>query len=77
MSAAILRVAYLYHQTDTTMSSITLKNDRKRRRQARTITFIITTATLVGTAYLVGATDQLVELVQHLFATAAGSEPVA
>ncbi|CAH1000147.1 hypothetical protein LEM8419_01294 [Neolewinella maritima] len=59
------------------MSYITLKNDRKRRRQARTITFLITAATLTGAAHMVGATDQLVELLQQLIATTTSSQPVA
>ena len=59
------------------MSHITLKNDRKRRRQARTITFLVVTATLLGTAYGIGAADQLVELLQQLVSSPAPSQPVA
>ena len=49
------------------MSSITLKNDRKRRRQARVITFFITAATLTGAAYTMGAADEAWMLLQQLF----------
>ena len=62
------------------MSSITLKNDRKRRRQARVITFLITAATLTGAAYTMGAADEGVSLLQHLFhiaPTVEAAEPVA
>jgi hypothetical protein len=61
------------------MHYITLKNDRKRRRQARLLTFVVTTLTLVGVAYGVGALDQLAEAVQLYFAepTAESAGPVA
>ena len=62
------------------MSSITLKNDRKRRRQARLITFLITAATLTGAAYTMGAADEALMLLQQLFhttPTAEVAEPVA
>ena len=63
-----------------TMSSITLKNDRKRRRQARLITFIITAATLTAAAYTMGAADEALSLLQQLFhvaPTVEAAEPVA
>ncbi|WP_420460583.1 hypothetical protein [Neolewinella sp.] len=62
------------------MSSITLKNDRKRRRQARVITFLITAATLTGAAYTMGAADEAMQLLQQLFHIAPAAEtaePVA
>ena len=59
------------------MNYITDLNDRKRRRQARRVTFIVTTTLLVGGLYSMGAADQLVALVQQLFGTAAPAAPVA
>ena len=63
------------------MSSITLKNDRKRRRQARLITLFITVATLTGAAYAMGAADEAIGLLQQLFhlapPAAEAADPVA
>ena len=59
------------------MSHLTLKNDRKRRRQARTITVVITLMTLLGTAYGIGAAEQLLDSVQQLLGMAQDAAPVA
>lgn len=59
------------------MSYITLKNERKRRRQARVLTFFITTASLTAAAYGMGATDQLLEMIQQLMHSAPAAVPVA
>ena len=59
------------------MSHLTLKNDRKRRRQARTITVVITLMTLLGTAYGIGAAEQLLDTVQQLLGMAQEAAPVA
>ena len=59
------------------MSHLTLKNDRKRRRQARTITVVITLMTLLGTAYGIGAAEQLLDSVQQLLGMAQEAAPVA
>lgn len=59
------------------MSYLALKNERKRRRQAKVLTAIITTTALVGAAYGLGAADQLVETIQQLMHTAPAAVPVA
>jgi hypothetical protein len=61
------------------MNYLALKNERTRRRQARLITFLVTTATLTGVVYGVGGFEQLAEAVQHLFAAPApvDTTPVA
>ncbi|MBB4077720.1 hypothetical protein GGR28_000321 [Lewinella aquimaris] len=59
------------------MSYITLKNDRKRRRQARVVTFIVTVSMLSAAAYGMGATQELADFFQQLIATAPAAEPVA
>jgi hypothetical protein len=61
------------------MNYISLQNERKRRRQARVLTFVVTTATLAGVAYGIGAFEQLAEAVQLYFSTPAPapSGPVA
>ncbi|NJB85616.1 hypothetical protein GGR26_001361 [Lewinella marina] len=59
------------------MNYLTLKNDRKRRRQARTVTFVVTTLMLGAAAYGMGATQELAELFQQWMGTQPVSEPVA
>ncbi len=59
------------------MSYITLKNDRKRRRQARVVTFIVTLTMLSAAAYGVGALDQLTELLHQYMGSSPVDQPVA
>ncbi|MCP9237751.1 hypothetical protein [Lewinella sp. JB7] len=59
------------------MSYITIKNDRKRRRQARVVTFVVTVTMLSAAAYGMGATQELAEFFQQMISTAPPVEPVA
>ena len=59
------------------MSHLTAANDRKRRRQARRLTFIITALTLGGVAYGMGAVEGLPEMIQQLMHSAPAAVPVA
>ncbi|PPK84265.1 hypothetical protein CLV84_4034 [Neolewinella xylanilytica] len=54
------------------MSYLTIKNERKHRRQARLITFVVTTLMLGAAAHGMGATQELVEVFQRLM----GTQPV-
>ena len=49
------------------MNYLTIKNDRLRRRKARTLTFLIFTALLAGFAYSSGLLGDLPALYEQLF----------
>lgn len=59
------------------MSYLTVKNERKHRRQARLITFVVTAGVLGAAAHGMGATQELVELFQQLMGTAPADGVVA
>ena len=59
------------------MSYLTIKNERKHRRQARIITFVVTTLVLGAAAHGMGATEEIVEMFQHLLGTQPVDETVA
>ena len=59
------------------MSYLTLQNDRKRRRRAKLVTFLIATAVLGGAAYGMGALEGVSDLLHHLLGTAPAGEAVA
>lgn len=59
------------------MSYLTVKNERKHRRQARMITFVITAVSLAAAAHGMGATEELVQLFQQLMGTQAADAAVA
>lgn len=59
------------------MNYLTLKNDRKRRRQARVVTFVVTTLMLGAAAHGMGATHELLEVLQQWMGTHPVSEPIA
>ncbi len=59
------------------MSYITIKNDRKRRRQAKMVTFVITVSMLGAAAYSVGALDQVTELLHQWMSSSPVAHPVA
>ncbi|MGB3800799.1 MAG: hypothetical protein WA952_13370 [Lewinella sp.] len=59
------------------MSYLTIKNERKHRRQARLITFVVTTLALGAAAHGMGATQELVELFQQLMGTPSADGAVA
>ncbi len=49
------------------MSYLTKKNDRKYRRRARTLTFLITFSLTLAIAYSTGALGDLPELYEQFF----------
>lgn len=59
------------------MSYLTAANDRKRRRHARRLTFLITTLTLGSIAYGMGVAEGLPEMIQQLMHSAPAAVPVA
>ncbi|WP_116108998.1 hypothetical protein [Lewinella sp. IMCC34191] len=59
------------------MSYLTIKNERKHRRQARIITFVVTTLVLGAAAHGMGATEELVELFQQFMGTQPAGGAVA
>ncbi|WP_116127930.1 hypothetical protein [Lewinella sp. IMCC34183] len=59
------------------MNYLTLKNDRKRRRQARVVTFVVTTLTLGAIAHGMGATQELMEFFQQVAGAHPVSDPIA
>lgn len=61
----------------TNMNYRTEKNDRVRRRKARTLTAFITVCLLAGFAYAAGVLDDLPELFNNKPATEVVEGPVA
>lgn len=59
------------------MDYLTLKNDRKRRRQARIVTFVVTTLMLGAAAHGMGATHELVEFFQQMMGAQPAGAPIA
>ncbi len=59
------------------MDYLTLKNDRKRRRQARVVTFVVTATMLGAAAHGMGATHGLFDMIQQWMGTHPVSEPIA
>ncbi len=59
------------------MSYLTIKNERKHRRQARIITFVVTALVLSAAAHGMGATEELVDLFNQLMSNQSAGEAVA
>jgi hypothetical protein len=59
------------------MNYQTLSNDRRRRRKARFITFLVTASLLASFAYAAGLLDQLPEMLDLFRETDASATPVA
>ena len=61
----------------TDMDYLTRKNDRRRRRRARAITFLITAALTLAFAHQAGILEELPAVYEQLFGPELGDAPVA